>query len=90
MVNAFNKLASNPSTPDLTFHQNHCGFYRSDNAGESWVDIRNNLSSRFGFPVAVDANEQKRAYVAPLEGDFSRIPPDGHFAVRGTDNGGRE
>jgi photosystem II stability/assembly factor-like uncharacterized protein len=84
------KLATNPSRPDVIYHQNHCGVYRSDDAGENWVDIRNNLPSRFGFPVAADANDPKRAYVAPLEGDFSRIPPGGHFAVWGTDNEGRE
>jgi photosystem II stability/assembly factor-like uncharacterized protein len=84
------KLASNPSRPDVIYHQNHTGVYRSDDAGENWKDIRNNLPSRFGFPMAVDANEPKRAYVAPLEGDFSRIPPGGHFAVWGTDNGGKE
>ena len=84
------KLATNPSKPDVIFHQNHCGVYRSDNAGEDWIDIRNNLPSRFGFPIAVDANEPGRAYVAPLEGDFSRIPPSGHFAIWGTDNSGKE
>jgi hypothetical protein len=84
------KLASNPSTPDVIFHQNHCGVYRSDDGGENWRDIRSNLPSRFGFPMAVDANEPKRAYVAPMEGDFSRIPPGGHFAVWGTDNAGKE
>jgi photosystem II stability/assembly factor-like uncharacterized protein len=84
------KLASNPSNPDLIYHQNHCGVYRSDNAGKDWIDIRNNLPSRFGFPVAADSNDPKRAYVAPLEGDFSRIPPDGHFAVWATDDKGKE
>jgi len=84
------KLAINPSAPDVIYHQNHCGVYRSDDAGDSWVDIRNNLPSRFGFPAAADANNPKRAYMAPLEGDFSRIPPDGHFAVWGTDNRGKE
>ena len=84
------KLAANPSTPDVIYHQNHCGVYRSDDAGDNWVDIRNNLPSRFGFPVAADANDPKRAYLAPLEGDFSRIPPGGHFAVWGTDNRGKE
>ncbi len=84
------KLAANPANPDVIFQQNHCGVYRSDDSGEDWVDIRNNLPSRFGFPVAVDANEPKRAYVAPMEGDFSRIPPGGHFAVWGTDNAGKE
>ena len=84
------KLAINPSRPDVIFHQSHFGVYRSDDAGGNWADIRNNLPSRFGFPIAVDANEPKRAYVAPMEGDFSRIPPGGHFAVWGTDNDGKE
>jgi hypothetical protein len=84
------KLAPSPENPDIIYHQNHCGVYRSDNGGEKWVDIRNNLPSRFGFPVAADANDPKRAYVAPLEGDFARIPPGGRFAVWGTDNSGRD
>ena len=84
------KLAINPSTPDVIYQQNHTGVYRSDDAGEQWIDIRHNLPSRFGFPVAADANDPKRAYLAPLEGDFSRIPKDGHFAVWGTDNRGKE
>jgi photosystem II stability/assembly factor-like uncharacterized protein len=84
------KLSASPSHPEIIYHQNHCGVYRSDDAGENWTDIRNNLPSRFGFPVAADANDRKRAYVAPLEGDFSRIPPSAHFSVWGTDNSGKE
>jgi len=84
------KLAFSPSDPDVIYHQNHCGVYRSDDAGDNWIDIRNNLPSRFGFPVAADANDPKSAYVAPLEGDYSRIPPEGRFAVWGTDNRGKE
>ena len=84
------KLASNPKRPKVIFQQNHCGVYRSDDGGENWKDIRNNLPSRFGFPIAVDANDPRRAYVAPLEGDFSRIPPNGYFAVWATDDGGKE
>ena len=84
------KLARNPSRPDVIYHQNHCGVYRSDDAGDNWVDVRNNLPSRFGFPVAADGNDPKRAYLAPLEGDFARVPPRGHFAVWGTDNEGKE
>ncbi|MDG6900468.1 MAG: exo-alpha-sialidase [Nitrososphaerota archaeon] len=84
------KLAIHPGHPDVIFHQNHCGVYRSDDAGENWKDIRNNLPSRFGFPAAVDANEPRRFYAAPLEGDFARIPLAGHFAVWATDNAGKE
>jgi photosystem II stability/assembly factor-like uncharacterized protein len=84
------KLAVNEAAPDVIFQQNHCGVYRSDDGGRNWIDIRGNLPSRFGFPVAVDANQPRRVYVAPLEGDFSRIPPDGHFAVWASDKGGGE
>ena len=74
----------------LLFQQNHCGIYRSDDGGENWKDIRNNLPSRFGFPIAVDANDPKRVYVIPLEGDFSRVVPGGKFSVWASDNSGRE
>lgn len=82
------RLAHNPEAPDTIFMQSHFGVYRTDDAGENWIDVRDNLPSRFGFPAAVDANERKRFYVAPLEGDFSRIPPAGHFAVWASDKGG--
>jgi photosystem II stability/assembly factor-like uncharacterized protein len=84
------KLAYNPARSEVIYQQNHCGVYRSDDGGENWTDIRNNLPSRFGFPVAVDSNDPDRVYVAPLEGDFSRIPPDGRFAVWASDNRGKE
>ena len=84
------KLARHSDRPDVIFQQNHCGVYRSDDDGENWKDIRNNLPSRFGFPIAVDANDPKRAYVVPLEGDFSRVSPDGNFYVWATDNSGKE
>lgn len=82
------KLASNPAAPEVIFQQNHFGVYRSDNDGRDWKDIRGNLPSRFGFPIAVDSVQRKRVYVAPLEGDFSRIPPGGHFALWASDKGG--
>ncbi len=84
------KLALHPSNPDRIYHQNHCGVYRSDDAGENWIDIRNNLPARFGFPIAVDANDPKRVYVAPEESDQYRLSIDGHFAVWASDNAGKE
>jgi len=84
------KMARNAKRPEVLFQQNHCGVYRSDDGGENWKDIRNNLPSRFGFPIAVDANDAKRVYVIPLEGDFSRVVPDGKFSVWASDNSGKE
>ncbi len=84
------KIVRHKERPDVIYQQNHCGVYRSDDGGENWKDIRNNLPSRFGFPMAVDANDPKRAYVVPLEGDFSRIAPGNKFLVWATDNSGKE
>jgi hypothetical protein len=84
------KLARHNSRPEVLFQQNHCGIYRSDDNGNDWKDIRNNLPSRFGFPIAIDANDPKRVYVAPLEEAYSRISPEGKFSVWVTENSGKE
>lgn len=84
------KIVRNRERPNVLYQQNHCGVFRSDDNGENWKDIRNNLPSRFGFPIASDANDPKRVYVVPLEGDFSRVSPDNKFSVWTTDNSGKE
>lgn len=83
------KIVSHPERPDVIYQQNHCGTYRSDDAGKDWVDISEGLPSRFGFPIAVDANDPKRVYAAPLTGDFDRVPPKGHFAVWTSEDSGK-
>ena len=84
------KLVRHSSKPEVLFQQNHCGIYRSDNNGDDWKDMRNNLPSRFGFPIAMDTNDPKRVYVAPLEEAWARISPEGKFAVWTTDDAGKE
>ena len=84
------KVVRHRDRPEVLYQQNHCGVFRSDDGGENWKDIRNNLPSRFGFPMAVDANDPKRVYVVPLIGDFSRVSPDNKFSVWASDNSGKE
>jgi photosystem II stability/assembly factor-like uncharacterized protein len=84
------KIVRHPERPNVIYQQNHFGQYRSDNNGKDWVDIQNNLPSRFGFPIAVDANDPDRAYTCPLEGDVNRVSPKGRFAIWATDNSGKE
>jgi photosystem II stability/assembly factor-like uncharacterized protein len=84
------KLARNTSRPDVIYQQNHCGVYRSDDNGETWKDIRNNLPSRFGFPVAADSNDPDRVYVAPEESPNARLPIDGRFLVWASENAGKD
>jgi photosystem II stability/assembly factor-like uncharacterized protein len=84
------KMTRHPERPEVIYQQNHMGQFRSDDNGQSWKSIKNNLPSRFGFPIAIDASDPKRVYVAPLEGDYARLSPDGKFAVWSTDNAGKE
>jgi hypothetical protein len=84
------KFVRNPSRPEVLYQQNHCGQYRSDNNGEDWVDIQNNLPSDFGFPITVDSNEPKRVYATPLEGAGNRVSPKARFAIWVSENSGKE
>jgi photosystem II stability/assembly factor-like uncharacterized protein len=71
------------------YQQNHCGMYRSDDDGQSWVDISEGLPSRFGFPVAAHPHDPKSAYVIPLnDSDNGRFMPDAQAAVWRTRDGG--
>ena len=71
------------------YQQNHCGVYRSDDAGESWDEITEGLPSDFGFPMAVHPRDPDTAYVIPLKGAELRCPPDGHLRVFRTSDGGK-
>ncbi|HZW55583.1 MAG TPA: hypothetical protein VFF30_04775 [Nitrososphaerales archaeon] len=51
------KLAISSKTPGLLFQQNHCGVYRSTDAGEHWEDISPGDEHRHGFPLALVENE---------------------------------
>lgn len=83
------KLALHPQRPDVLFQQNHCGVYRSEDAGREWRDITPGLPSQFGFPFAVHPQKPSTIYVIPLNGDDAgRVMPDGRTAVwRSRDDG---
>lgn len=84
------KMALHPFNPNVLFQQNHCGVYRSDNAGEDWMDIgEGKLPSRFGFPIAVHPTDPKTIYIALEESDEYRMSVDGKLSVwRSKDAGG--
>ncbi len=83
------KIAMHPSQPNVLYQQNHCGVYRSDNAGEDWIDIgEGKLPSRFGFPIAVHPHDPNTIYVVLEESDDYRLSVDGRFAVWRSRDGG--
>jgi photosystem II stability/assembly factor-like uncharacterized protein len=70
-----------PLDPNTIYMQFHGGVYRSDDAGESWIDIGAGLPSQFGFPLVTDPGDADRAFVIPLQGDFDRVTPGGEVQV---------
>jgi len=83
------KLLMADSRQSLLFQQNHCGVYRSGDAGRSWQEITKGLPSDFGFPLAIHPREPETIYVIPLKGAEFRCPPGGKLRVFRSRNGGR-
>ena len=77
-----------PARPERLFMQFHGGVYRSDDAGESWVDVGESLPSDFGFPVVLDPADPDSAYVIPLIGAEDRTTPGGTVRVWETRDAG--
>ena len=77
-----------PLRPERLFMQFHGGVYRSDDAGDSWVDIAAGLPSDFGFPMAIDPRDPDRAFVVPLVADGDRVTPEGKLRVYETTDAG--
>jgi|SRR5579884_83142 len=78
-----------PACPGVLFMQLHQGggVFRSDNAGDSWTEVKDNLPSDFGFPIEVHAHEPKTIYVIPMN-PFLRAPVDGKLTVWRSRTGG--
>jgi len=82
------KIDANPERPDVLFAQNHGGVYRSDDGGDTWIDIGEGLPSDFGFPLVADPATPGTAYVIPLDSAEYRCTPDGRCRVYRTRDGG--
>jgi photosystem II stability/assembly factor-like uncharacterized protein len=83
------KVLLHPGRPGRLWQQNHCGVYRSDDAGESWERLDDNgLPSDFGFPLALDPTDPDAAFVVPEEGAENRVTSDGRLGAYRTRDGG--
>ncbi|MFN2526778.1 MAG: MoaD/ThiS family protein [Actinomycetota bacterium] len=76
-------LHRSPVEPATLYMQFHGGVYRSEDAGETWIDIGSDtgLPSDFGFPLVVDPRRSDRAWVIPLVADMDRTTPEGRVRV---------
>jgi len=82
------KMGRDAANPDRLYVQNHGGLYRSDDRGDSWVDIANGVPSDFGFPLVAHPGRADTAYVIPLESAEYRCVPDAECRVYRTTDAG--
>lgn len=81
------RFVQHPTNPEVLYQQNHCGIYKSTNAGNDWTDIQQNLPSQFGFPIALDAHHPDTVYVL-VEDPNNRHNVSKQFTVYRTQDGG--
>ena len=84
------RIALHPSRPNTLFMQKHWDVMRSDDAGENWYEVSDNLPSDFGFPIDVHAHEPDTIYVVPIKSDSEHYPPDGKLRVYRSRTGGND
>ncbi|MEZ4219295.1 MAG: hypothetical protein R3B13_00110 [Polyangiaceae bacterium] len=78
-----------PSSPDHVWQQNHCGVFYSADGAKSWKRVSNHDAGvHFGFPVAVDDDNGRVAWVVPGQSDNKRMTIDGGLFVARTEDGG--
>ena len=76
------KLVMAAGEPDSLYQQNHCGVYRSADAGRSWEDVSKGLVSEFGFVMGAHPRDPATSWVIPLSHpEEGRLSPDGALAV---------
>ncbi|MEK6780536.1 MAG: glycosyl hydrolase [Bacteroidota bacterium] len=79
-----------PANPDVIWQQNHCGIFRTIDGGESWDDVSGaNGFPKYGFALAIDELDPKKAWVIPAQSDEQRIPVDLSITVCKTIDGGK-
>src|SRR5262245_33254079 len=84
------RIAMHRSQPNVLFMQKHWDVMRSDNAGDLWDEVSDNLPSDFGFPIDVHAHEPETIYVVPIKSDSEHFPPDGKLRVYRSRTGGNQ
>jgi len=82
------KVAQSPQRPERMFLQNHWGLYRTDDRGETWIDVANGVPSDFGFCLSIHPRDPDTAWIVPLESDGFRCTPEGKLRVYRTSDAG--
>jgi len=81
-------LRLHPADPARLYQQNHCGTYRSDDGGDSWIEITAGLPSDFGYVIGLDPADPNRCWVIPEESSHLRSVCDQRLRVFETKDAG--
>jgi len=82
-------ITSCAAQPNHIWQQNHCGVFYSEDGAQSWKKVSvPEAGVHFGFPIAVDAQDGKTAWVVPARADSERMAIDGGLFVARTSDGG--
>ena len=84
------RIAMHAARPGVLFMQKHWDVMRSDNAGDLWHEVSDNLPSDFGFPIGVHAHDPETIYVVPIKSDSEHFPPEGKLRVYRSRTGGNQ
>ncbi len=82
------RLVMHPARPERLYRQCYNGVYRSDDAGDHWVEITANLPSDFGYAVVCDPRDPDTLFQVPVAGAHLRTAPGGRLSVYRTRDAG--
>lgn len=78
------------ANPEVIWQQNHCGIFRTTNAGDSWDNITGSDGfPSYGFALAIDHTNPDVAWVIPAISDEVRVAVDLSLCVCRTEDGGK-
>ncbi|MDA8196227.1 MAG: sialidase family protein [Actinomycetota bacterium] len=75
------RIAISGSNTSRLFMQKHWDVLVSDNSGDQWREISNDLPSDFGFVIGVVNQPHETPIVIPIKSDYEHFPPDGKLRV---------
>lgn len=75
--------------PNHVWQQNHSGVFYSQDGAATWTRVSQpEVGVHFGFPIAVDDDDGRTAWVVPGKADSARMAIDGGLFVARTRDGG--